>query len=162
NREWCAPPARRDSLPAPMQRPRPTLPIALALLQLASACAGTQAATDRKLQQLVFDLQRANPGIVRLSVHRYDPDLGGVIVASTMTSKVGLPSHAEDLRAMATLQPVVIELGSDLDVTVPILVHDGRAQACVGIVMTTGPRMPRETLIANARAIAHEIEQEMD
>src|SRR5262245_27560483 len=144
-----------------MQRPRPTLPT-LVLLQLATACAGTQAATDRKLQQMVFDLQRTNPGIIRLSVHRYDPDLGGVIVASTVTAKVGLPSHSEALRAMATLQPVVIELGSDLDVTVPILVRDGRAQACVGIVMTTGPRMPRETLIANARAVAKQIEDAMD
>jgi len=145
-----------------MPRPRPTLPTILALLQLATACAGTQAATDRRLQQLVFDLQRTNPGIIRLSVHRYDPDLGGVIVASTVTAKIGLPSHSEDLRAMATLQPVVIELGSDLDVTVPILIRDGRAQACVGIVMTTGPRIQRATLIENARAIAQEIENAMD
>jgi len=145
-----------------MQRPRPTLPTTLALLQLATACAGTQAATDRKLQQMVFDLQRTNPGIVRLSVHRYDPDLGGVIVASTVKAKVGLPSHSEDLRAMATLQPVVIEDGTDLDVTVPILVRDGRAQACVGVVMATGRRTVRATLITQAEAIAHEIEHAID
>ena len=102
--------------------------LTLGLLFCSAACKTTYCcgwAADP--QVVVDDVAKANADCVRVSVHCQPADAKAPVnCASTARERVGKPSDAEDVKAMQTGQPVVLEEKGGLDVTVPILAVDGR------------------------------------
>src|SRR5688572_32797192 len=87
---------------------------------LAAGCRTTPAAPCVKTQAIVESVAKQHPDCTRLTVHCVPPTGGDTVaVASTLASKLGQPSDKEDLEAMKTGQPVVLEEPGALDVTVP-------------------------------------------
>jgi hypothetical protein len=129
----------------------------LALLAACSSCCG-KCSTECPAQATVEAVAREHPDCVRLTVHCTPPGASSPIAcASTAADKKGKPSDPEDLQAMQTGQPVVLEEAGALDVTVPILAKDGKFLATCGVTLKTGGAS-REQLVAKATAIAKTVE----
>jgi hypothetical protein len=109
-------------------------------------------------QVVVDDVAKANADCVRVSVHSQPADAKEPVnCASTARDRVGKPSDAEDVKAMQTGQPVVLEEKGALDVTVPILAKDGKFTAACGITLKSSGAS-REQLVDKAKAIATQVE----
>ncbi len=137
------------------------LPIA-ALLSLFTfvACKSTSCCspvgTCEQSQATVEKVAKEHPGLTRLTVHCM-MDGKPMACASTAADKKGKPSDAEDVKAMQSGQPVVLDEQGLLDVTVPILAKDGKFHGACGVTMpTTG--MTREQAVAKATSIAKAVE----
>ncbi|MCA8954824.1 MAG: hypothetical protein KDC87_02050 [Planctomycetes bacterium] len=127
---------------------------ALATLTLV-ACA---TAPNPKAQSLVESIARKNHDIVRLTVHTVPAGSSSCrVVASTLPSKLGKPSDKEDLDAISRGDVVVLDEPNAIDVTVPILLENGKATAAAGVTLKSA--MGRDAAVAAARKIAAEIEQ---
>ena len=139
---------------------------ALALMFLLVAAAGgckstTTCAACENAQAAVEKVAKANPDVTRLTVHCLAKDgAGALCCASTSAQKRGKPSDPEDLKAMQTGQPVVLQEGAAVDVTVPILAKDGRCTAAAGVTLQPGG-MNNEQVIAKAKTIATALEAEL-
>lgn len=130
--------------------------LALTLLPLAS-CAS---APDPEAQSLVQSIANKNADVVRLTVHAVPAGATKYkAVASTSSAKLGKPSDPEDLKAMQTGDVVVLEETGGIDVTVPILMKQGKHCATAGV--TVKESVGKDAAIALARKIAGEIEQGM-
>lgn len=128
----------------------------LPLLVLAS-CAS---APDPQAQSLVESIAHKNADIVRLTVHTMPAGATGYkAVASTSSSKLGKPSDPEDLQAMQTGDIVVLDETGAIDVTVPILMKQGKYSAATGV--TVKESLGKDAAIALARKIAGDVEQGM-
>jgi hypothetical protein len=107
---------------------------------------------------VVDRVAKENPGLTRLTVHCTPANATGPIAcASTSAEKKGKPSDPEDKQAMATRQTVVLEEAGTLDVTVPILVKDGKCTTACGITLKKDGAT-REQLMAKANAVARSVE----
>jgi hypothetical protein len=116
------------------------------------ACEQAQAVVER--------VARENPSVTRLTVHCTPPKGGAPMAcASTSADKRGKPSDPEDLRAMQSGRPEVMEEGTALDVTVPIMQKDGRYTGACGV--TLKPEGTREATIERARSIAMAVETDV-
>ena len=82
-------------------------------------------------------------------------------IASTMVERRGKPSDPEDLEALGTGQEIVLDEDGAVDVTVPILVVDGKPTAIAGVTLTMEEGADRDALVEEARAIAQELEKEI-
>lgn len=132
----------------------------VALLTFA-ACQSTGADPDRSPQAVVDSVAKQHPDCTRLTVHCTKPSASGpTVCASTAAERVGRPSDPEDLKAMQSGDTVVLEEAGGLDVTVPILVKDGKYSAACGVTMKTDG-MTRDQVIAKAKAIAKSVEAEL-
>lgn len=132
----------------------------LALLAACSSCCG-KCSTECPAQAAVDAVARQNPDCVRLTVHCTPAGAASPIAcASTAADKKGKPSDPEDLQAMQTGQPVVLEEPGALDVTVPILAKDGKFAAACGVTLKTGGSS-RDQLVAKAAAIAKTVEERL-
>lgn len=126
-----------------------------------AACASTGGGS-KNLQDLVDETRQRHPGVARLTVHRAAAGSPQpMVVASTSADKLGKPSDPEDLQAIQTAQTVVLEEAGGLDVTVPVLIHGGKAGAAVGVTLSAAPNKARAEQVAEAQAIAREIEAAM-
>lgn len=129
---------------------------------LLAACQSGPKAPCAETQAIVESTARANPDIARLTVHRVPQGGSALIaVASTADDKRGKPSDPEDQQAIQTGQVIVLEEEGALDVTVPVLLQDGRYTAAVGVTWRAGTPGGREELTAQARSIAAEIARRM-
>lgn len=129
----------------------------LALLAACSSCCG-KCSTECPAQATVEAVAREHADCVRLTVHCTPAGASSPIAcASTAAGKKGKPSDPEDLQAMQTGQPVVLEEPGALDVTVPILAKDGRFLAACGVTLKADGAS-REQLVAKATAIAKTVE----
>lgn len=130
--------------------------LSLALLPLAS-CAS---APDPQAQSLVESIALNNSDVVRLTVHAVPA--GATVykaVASTSSRKLGKPSDPEDLKALQTGDVQVLTEKDAIDVTVPILMKNGKPSATAGV--TVKESLGRDAAVALARKIAGEVEQGM-
>ena len=82
-------------------------------------------------------------------------------VASTMESRRGKPSDPEDLEAMETGKEVILDEDGAVDVTVPILMKDGKATAVAGVTVEMKEGADRDARVDAARAIAKELEKDI-
>jgi hypothetical protein len=125
---------------------------------LATSCASSSSSCCSKAdpQVVVDDVAKANPGVVRLTVHcMQDGKL--TACASTLADKKGKPSDPEDQQAIDGGQPVVKEEAAGLDVTVPILQQDGKFTVACGVTFG-GKGMARDAAVQQAQAIAKAVE----
>ena len=76
-----------------------------------------------------------------------------------MADRRGKPSDPEDLEALKTGKEVILEEPGAIDVTVPILVVDGKATAVSGVTLAFQEGADRDALVSEARAIAQELEK---
>lgn len=127
---------------------------AIAACKSTSCCSPT--GTCAQTQTAVEKIAKDNPGLVRLTVHCM-MDGKATACASTAADKRGKPSDAEDLKAMQTGQPVVLDEAGAVDVTVPILAKDGKFLAACGVTLPT-QGMTREQAVAKANTIAKTVE----
>ena len=122
-----------------------------------AACASTSSCSDcKEAQTVVESVQKQNPDCSRLTVHCAD---GGSakVCASTDAARIGKPSDPEDLQAMQTGKPVVLDEAGALDVTVPIRQKDGKFQSACGVTLKSAG-MTRDQLVAKANTIAKAVE----
>ena len=110
-------------------------------------------------QSIVDAVATRHPGLVRLTVHAVPPgERSPRVVASTSAAKRGKPSDPEDLQAFNTGGAVVLEEPGALDVTVPILLENGKPTAVTGVTLEAKLDADRRALELRAREIAAEVE----
>lgn len=133
------------------------LPLLLAAALVAPSCQSSASSdAPRDAQQVVERIASEHPNVVRLTVHATPAGQSQLrAVASTSDAKRGQPSDPEDVRALETGQQVVLQEGDDLDVTLPM--GSGQQRWVAGVTLR-GAGRSRDQLIADARAIAGEID----
>jgi hypothetical protein len=132
----------------------------LAALTVAGCKSTSAACCDacENCQAVVERVARDNPAVTRLTMHCTPANATmPMACASTSAAKRGTASDPEDVRAMQTGQPVVMEEGSALDVTVPVLADGGRYKGAVGVTLKP-EGMSREQTIERAKSIAMAVE----
>ena len=82
-------------------------------------------------------------------------------IASTMAARRGKPSDPEDIEALRTGQEVVLDEAGAVDLTVPIMLTDGKATAVAGVTLKAADDADHDALVKKARAIAKELEKEI-
>jgi hypothetical protein len=80
-------------------------------------------------------------------------------IASTMAARRGKPSDPEDLKAMKTGELIVLDEPEAVDVTVPILMTDGKPTAIAGVTVAMKEGDDRDALVKEAQAVAAELEK---
>ena len=111
-------------------------------------------------QKLLDDIKSKYEGLTRLTLHAIPADGSECTqIASTDPARRGKPSDPEDIRAMNSGEEVVLDEDGALDVTVPLMVKDGKAKAVTGVTLAIGDGTSREDLIAEARTIAKAFEE---
>lgn len=127
------------------------------------ACASTPSSAPYSAAQEVVDAVAArHPNLTRLTLHAVPEGSSQLTqVASTMPERRGKPSDPEDMAAMQTGEVVVLDEPGAIDVTVPILVEDGSPGAIAGVTLNASASADREGLVARARSIAVELENEI-
>ncbi|GAB4139273.1 MAG: hypothetical protein Fur0037_05400 [Planctomycetota bacterium] len=111
---------------------------------------------DPGLQSLVDSLMARHAAVARLSVHAPRAEGGRLItVASSACERWGKDSDPEDARAVATGEVIVLDEGALIDVTIPILMKNGKHTAAVGV--TLRGTADRDGAVAEAKAIANEV-----
>jgi hypothetical protein len=137
------------------------LTVSLSLAALAASCASgassTCCTTDCNAQSVVEQVQKANAGVSRLTMHCKQADGTAIACASTLADKKGKASDPEDLKAMESGAPIVIEEANGLDVTVPIRNQDGKFKAACGVTFAD-KGMDRAAAVASAQTIAKAVE----
>ena len=129
---------------------------------LFTACASNPAPSP-DVQEIVDSIQGIHADVVRLTVHSTPPGGGTCYaIASTQSSKRGLPSDPEDLQAISTGKNVILQESGALDVTVPILQKSGKYTAAAGVTLKSPVGARQDDLVARAEAIAREIGQRME
>ena len=87
---------------------------------------------QRRLEAVV----KQHPDIVRLTIHAVPRgETKSRIVATNVAAKLGAWSDPEDLQAMATQKPVIVEEGENLDYTAPVVDWQGQSVAAVGVTV---------------------------
>jgi len=128
--------------------------LAVPLFLLASC--GVLVSDDHpEAQKLVAAVAQRYTEIVRLTLHAAPAGTTECrVIASTESSRIGRASDKEDLEALASGQPVVLEEPEALDVTVPILPKQGKPTAVVGVTLRHPAGRDREATIGRAQEIA--------
>lgn len=130
------------------------------LVAVLGACASTsQDVTPFAKAQVVVDgVAARHPDVVRLTLHAVPSGSSQcTMLASTAPGRAGKPSDPEDLQALETGMPVVLDEEDALDVTVPILLEDDKPTAVAGVTLRRSADSDRAVLIGRAKAIAEEL-----
>ena len=96
--------------------------------------AGCSSMSGSTPQEIVASLAAANAGCTRLTLHCMQ-DGAATCCASTDQARVGKASDAEDVQAMNTGETIVKDENGGVDVTVPILMTDGKWTTVCGVTM---------------------------
>ena len=111
-------------------------------------------------QKVVDGVAAQHPNLQRLTLHAVPAGKTQCTqIASTMAERRGKPSDAEDLDAMRTGKETVLDEPGAIDVTVPIMVADGKPKAVAGVTLVMEEGADRDGLVGEARAIAQELEK---
>ncbi|MFO1030619.1 MAG: hypothetical protein U1F60_06055 [Planctomycetota bacterium] len=141
----------------------PTFAVSFLFALLAFGCTAkveSTSPTDAAAQAAIEAVAKANPEIVRLTVHMQPAGGSGPIaVASTAADRLGKPSDKEDVQAMQSGQPVVLDEKDAMDVTVPAMQKDGKWTAAIGVTLKAPAGADKEALKKKAAEIASGIEK---
>ncbi|MCC7012779.1 MAG: hypothetical protein IT454_09480 [Planctomycetes bacterium] len=124
-----------------------------------SMCCSSCESTATSAQELVEQVAARHSDVVRLTIHAVPA--GGSearAVASTVAEKRGKPSDPEDLKAMATAEPVVLQEGANVDVTLPLRGADGKPIGATGVTLANPNGLGQAQLVERAQGIARELE----
>jgi hypothetical protein len=143
--------------------------VSVSLALLLGACQGSPnsascpaSCASPQVQSIVDAVGREHPEVVRLTVHAKGQGCDKYcVIASTLAAKVCKLSDPEDVEAMNTGKPVVIDEVGAVDVTVPVLKEGARCTATVGVTFEPNPEMRREQFVELAAAIAKVVEGRM-
>lgn len=128
--------------------------VALCGIFLASCSSAPAPCPDT--QAVVDSLARQHANVTRLSVHAVPPGGGDFCaIASTSDEKRGTKSDPEDLKAIQTGETVIRDENGSIDVTVPILMVEGKYTASAGVTLNSG--VAQDAALAEAKSIAAEI-----
>lgn len=118
----------------------------------------TSAADFSDAQKVLDGVASQHTNLKRLTLHAV-PEGGDECsqIASTMASRRGKPSDPEDLEALRTGKKVVLDEEGAIDVTVPILMKEGKPTTVAGVTLALEEGADRDKLIGEARAIAQEL-----
>jgi hypothetical protein len=120
---------------------------------------GTGAASFAAAQKIVDGVAAEHADLQRLTLHAVPAGKTECTqIASTMAARRGKPSDPEDLEAMKSGEEIVLDEPGAIDVTVPILMKDGKPTAIAGVTLKMEEGEDREALLTEARAIAKELE----
>ena len=135
----------------------------LLLVVMLAACASTSGdAPFPAAQQAVDRVAAEHPDLLRLTLHAVPAGKSECIqVASTMAQRRGKPSDPEDLKALRTGEEIVLKEAGAIDVTVPILVKDGKPTAIAGVTLRAEEGADPSAVVRKARAIAGELAREI-
>lgn len=139
--------------------------ITLVLLVLLVGCGsqnddGDGAASFSAAQKVLDGVASQHPNLKRLTLHAVPAGKAECTqIASTMADRRGKPSDPEDLDALRTGKEVILDEPDAIDVTVPILVADGKPTAVAGVTLALKEGADRDALVSEARAIAQELEK---
>jgi hypothetical protein len=139
----------------------PTIVSSFLLATVVAGCTAKVAPTgNAAAQSAVEATAKMHPDVVRLTVHMV-PAAGGAstAIASTAADKVGKPSDKEDLEAMASGKPVVMDEKDAVDVTVPVMQKDGKWTAAIGVTLKAAAGADKEALKKKATEIATAVEK---
>jgi hypothetical protein len=140
-----------------MRTPGSSFVLFAALFAAACQSTSTCCADCTKAQTVVAAVAQQNADCTRLSLHCTMAEGGAKYCASTDAARVGRPSDAEDIRAIQTGQPVVLDEAAAIDVTIPIFGKDGKYMAACGVTLQ-GSGMTKEQAITKATTIAKAVE----
>jgi hypothetical protein len=84
-----------------------------------------------------------------------------IIIACSVSERIGRKSDPEDLKAMNSGQPVVLKEGKNFDVTLPLPDSTGKVIGAIGLTIKPLPGEQDGDAARRARAMAHEIEQQI-
>jgi hypothetical protein len=139
-------------------RPLLCLAASLALLSCstyeANRVVPRSTAADSSLQAVVDRIAAAHPEVARLSIHAVPAGETGMrIVASTVAGRIGEPSDPEDLDAIRSGQPVVMQEAHNLDYTLAVEGPSGESMV-VGVTISGASGEGREALLDKAQRVA--------
>ena len=121
---------------------------------------GADAAPFPAAQAVIDRVAAGHPNLTRLTLHAVpEGKTECTQIASTMPERRGKLSDPEDMKAMKTGEEIVLEEPGALDVTVPILMVDGKPTAIAGVTLKMEEGADREALLKEARAVAKELEK---
>jgi hypothetical protein len=131
----------------------------LLVFALGACASSTEGITPFAKAQTVVDTVAArHADLVRLTLHAVPSGRAECTqLASTIPERAGRPSDPEDLTALETGTLVVLEEPDALDVTVPILMVDGKPSAVAGVTLRVAADSDRAVLVGRAKAIAEEL-----
>jgi hypothetical protein len=110
-------------------------------------------------QALVDRIASGHEGLERLTLHAVPTGKSGCTqVASTAAERRGKASDPEDLKALDTGEETVLDEDGAIDVTVPILLVDGKPTAVAGVTLAIAEGDDRDAMVEEARAVARELE----
>jgi hypothetical protein len=113
-------------------------------------------------QEILDGVASRHANLKRLTLHAVPTDEAACMqIASTMAARRGKPSDPEDLDALRTGNEVILDEPDAIDVTVPILVADGKPTAVAGVTLALKAGDDRDVRVKEARAIAQELEKEI-
>jgi hypothetical protein len=139
----------------------PTFVCSFLLATVVAGCtAKVETSGNAAAQSAVEATAKMHPDVVRLTVHMV-PAAGGAstAIASTAADKIGKPSDKEDLEAMASGKPVVMDEKDAVDVTVPVMQKDGKWTAAIGVTLKAAAGADKEALKKKATEIATAVEK---
>lgn len=111
-------------------------------------------------QKIIDGVAANHPNLTRLTLHAVPTGKAVCTqLASTMAGRRGKPSDPEDLKALETGEEVILDEEGALDVTVPILMKDGKPTAVAGVTLAVKEGADRDALVSEARTIAQEVEK---
>lgn len=109
-------------------------------------------------QSVLDGVASSHPNLQRLTLHAVPAGkTQSTQVASTMAERRGKVSDPEDLEALSTGKEVILDEPGAIDVTVPILMVDGKPTAVAGVTLTMKEGADRDALVKEARDIAQEL-----
>jgi hypothetical protein len=122
----------------------------------AASCASSPAPSP-ETQAIVDSMMQQHPDVVRLSVHAVPPGGGEFrAIASSSSDKRGQKSDPEDLSSMQSGEVIVMDEPGAIDVTVPILMQNGKHTASAGVTIKAAAGT-RDAAVAEAKSIANAI-----
>jgi len=131
-------------------------------VQGAGAAAGGNPVRKTLAQNLVEDVARKYPDLVRIGLHVTPPESAeNIIIASNIAAKIGQKSDLEDLQAMKTGRAVVLKEGSNFDVTLPFHDAGGKLIGAVGLTWQPKPGEKEADAKRRAQDIATELEKKV-
>ena len=126
----------------------------------AKSGAGDGAAPFSAAQEILDGVASRHANLQRLTLHAVPADKAECTqIASTMPERRGKPSDPEDLEALRTGKEVILDEPGAIDVTVPILMADGKPTAVAGVTLAAKEGADRDALVVEARAIAKKLEE---
>ena len=143
--------------------------VGLSLGLILAACGSAPAVTkcpascaSPEVQKIVESVAKEHPELVRLTVHAKGKGCDQFCaIASTVPAKICKLSDPEDLEAMNTGKPVVLDEVGAVDVTLPAIRTGAQWTSAIGVTFRPNAAMKREQFVDLAAAIAKVVEDRM-